>query len=120
MLATRYDYLRIAKAMLDDWKNDTCEGKFLKDIYDRRIKKTTKYVSDRNKHPSLYGTKEYAGFFHTGYVGIEDKPVLGMDGYGGQSILIDFENERIVSVMAIHQNYNWKKIVFEKIKEGFN
>ena len=120
MLATRYDYLRIAKAMLDDWKNDTCEGKFLKDIYDRRIKKTTQYVSDRNKHPSLYGTTEYAGFFHTGYVGIKDKPVLGMDGYGGQSILIDFENERIVSVMAIHQNYNWKKIVFEKIKEGFN
>ena len=120
MLATRYDYLRIAKAMLDDWKNDTCEGKFLKDIYDRRIKKTTQYVSDRKSHPSLYGTTEYAGFFHTGYVGIKDKPVLGMDGYGGQSILIDFENERIVSVMAIHQNYNWKKIVFEKIKEGFN
>ena len=120
MLATRYDYLRIAKAMLDDWKNDTCEGKFLKDIYDRRIKKTDFYVTDRKDHPSLYGTTEYAGFFHTGYVGIKDKPVLGMDGYGGQSILIDFENERIVSVMAVHLNYDWKKIVFEKIKEGFN
>ena len=22
--ATRYDYLRIAKAMMDDWQNDTC------------------------------------------------------------------------------------------------
>ena len=29
--ATRYDYLRIAKAMLDDWQNDTCVGKYLKD-----------------------------------------------------------------------------------------
>ena len=27
--ATRYDYLRIAKAMLDDWHNDTCAGKYL-------------------------------------------------------------------------------------------
>ena len=24
--ATRYDYLRIAKAMMDDWHNDTCAG----------------------------------------------------------------------------------------------
>ena len=24
LLLTRYDYLRIAKAMLDDWQNDTC------------------------------------------------------------------------------------------------
>ena len=39
-----------------------------------------------------------------------------MDGYGGQSILIDFENERIVSVIAIHQNYNWKKLYLRKLK----
>ena len=25
--ATRYDYLRIARAMLKDWQNNTCEGK---------------------------------------------------------------------------------------------
>ena len=25
--ATRYDFLRIAKAMMDDWQNDTCEGR---------------------------------------------------------------------------------------------
>jgi hypothetical protein len=30
--ASRYDYLRIAKAMLDDWQNDTCVGKYLKTI----------------------------------------------------------------------------------------
>ena len=41
-----------------------------------------------------------------------------MDGYGGQSILIDFERSRIVSVHAIHKNYNWKKLVFEPIKNG--
>ena len=37
--ATRYDYLRIAKAMLDDWQNDTCVGKYLRTIHSRRIKK---------------------------------------------------------------------------------
>ena len=37
--ASRYDYLRIAKAMLDDWQNDTCEGKYLKSIFNNRISK---------------------------------------------------------------------------------
>ena len=29
----------MAKAMLDDWQNDTCEGKYLKSLYERKIKK---------------------------------------------------------------------------------
>ena len=37
--ATRYDYLRIAKTIMDDWNNNTCAGKYLKTIYERRIKK---------------------------------------------------------------------------------
>ena len=37
--ATRYDYLRIAKTMMEDWNNETCAGKYLKTIYDRRIEK---------------------------------------------------------------------------------
>ena len=32
MELNRYDFLRIAKAMMDDWKNDTCEGKYLKTL----------------------------------------------------------------------------------------
>ena len=35
--ATRYDYLRIAEAVLSDWKNDTCEGKYLKGLYDQAV-----------------------------------------------------------------------------------
>ena len=35
--ATRYDYLRIAKAMLDDWQNDTCVGKYLKTLWENRV-----------------------------------------------------------------------------------
>ena len=41
-----------------------------------------------------------------------------MDGYGGQSILIDFDKGRIVSTMSIDLNYNWKKIVYDPIKKG--
>ena len=37
--ATRYDTLRIGIAILKDWRDDTCVGKFLKDIYKSRVKK---------------------------------------------------------------------------------
>jgi hypothetical protein len=44
------------------------------------------------------------------------RPILGMDGYGGQSILIDMEKSRIVVINAVHSDYNWKKIVHSVIK----
>ena len=37
--AKRYDYLRIAKLIMDHWKSDTCVGKYLKTIYENRVDK---------------------------------------------------------------------------------
>jgi endonuclease YncB( thermonuclease family) len=120
--ATRYDYLRIAKAMLDDWENDTCAGKYLKTIHERRIPKNRKYFNeDRVGLPLSYG-----GFFHTGYKGMANRPVMGMDGFGGQTILIDFERGRIIATQSIHDNMmfpqpggiDFKKISYERIKDG--
>jgi hypothetical protein len=119
---TRYNYLRIAKAMLDDWQNDTCVGQYLKTIHDRRIPKGIKQDSSFR----FSSTKEYAGFFHTGYRGMENRPIMSMDGYGGQTITIDFKRGRIVVTQSIHDNayfpkpgsFDWKKIVYERIKNG--
>jgi len=119
---TRYDYLRIAKAMLDDWQNDTCVGKYLKTIHERRIVKTDRGGMDFRVGSPL----SYAGFFHTGFIGMKNRPVMAMDGYGGQTITIDFERRRIIVTQAIHDNmkfpkpgsFDWKKIVYERIKNG--
>ena len=113
--ATRYDYLRIAKTMLDDWNNDTCVGQYLKDIYESRVAKKNKY--NDNTSPTK-NSKSYAGFFHTDYSGMSERPVMGMDGYGGQSIMIDFDNDRIVVIHSVNRNYNWKKIAHSVIKKG--
>ena len=115
--ASRYDYLRIAKAMLDDWQNDTCVGKYLKTIHERRIPKNNKWKDD-NSHD--LNSKSYAGFFHTNYSGISSKKrnVMGMSGFGGQSIVIDFDKGRINVINSMHTNYNWKKIAHSVIKKG--
>ena len=68
--ATRYDYLRIAKAMLDDWQNDTCEGKYLKTIFNNRISKE----NEKRKGKEQWSfAKGYAGQFQTHYTGIIKK-----------------------------------------------
>ena len=112
--ANRYDYLRIAKAMMDDWHNDTCAGKYLKTIYESRVKKkdSTKEVDD----VGLY-TKAYGGQFHFDIYGIKKtRKIIGMSGFAGQQILIDLDNKRIIVVSSLYKNYNWKKIVYSVIK----
>ena len=120
LFSTRLDYLRIAKAMLDDYQNDTCVGKYLKEIYDRRIPKN---IGDHggnrgepmlNRHYTYYG-----GQFHFP----KNKIVFGMSGRGGQAIVIDMENSRIVVINSIHYNhtkykYNHKKLMINPIKLG--
>jgi len=73
--ANRYDYLRIAKTMMDDWHNDTCAGKYLKTIYENRVQKkdNTKQAAD----VGLY-TKSYGGQIHFDIFGInKNRKILG-------------------------------------------
>ncbi len=112
--ANRYDYLRIAKTMMDDWHNDTCAGKYLKTIYENRTKK-----KDNVKHATDVGlyTKSYGGQIHFDIFGIDKKrKILGLSGFAGQNILIDLDNKRIIVINSLYRNYNWKKIVYKVIK----
>ena len=114
--ANRYDYLRIAKTMMEDWHNDTCAGKYLKTIYENRIKKkdNVKYSTD----VGLY-TKSYGGQIHFDLFGIKkERKILGLSGFAGQNILIDLDNKRIIVISSLYRNYNWKKIVYKKIKNN--
>ena len=109
---SRYDWLRIAKAMMDDYQNDTCVGKYLKEIHKRRVpKNSTKHMDE----PHFNRTKSYGGQFHMDYPGLKDKVIFGMGGYGGRAILIDMENSRIVVLNSLHYNrerfkYSHKKL----------
>ena len=108
--ATRYDTLRIGIAILNDWNSDTCIGNYLKDVYANRVSKGAFNVGDGY-------SKSYAGFFHTNYPGVRDA-VMGMDGYGGIGLLINFDDNRIVYTHAVHRNYNYKSLVLKAIDKG--
>ena len=119
IMATRFDYLRIAKAIMDDYQNDTCVGKYLKEIYKRRIPK----LNQENNEPAFNRTKSYGGQFHMDFPGLKDKIIFGMGGYGGNVILIDVENSRILVLNSLHYNnkkykYNHKKLILDPFKKG--
>ena len=115
--ANRYDFLRIAKAIMDDYQNDTCVGKYLKEIHKRRISK------ENADEPGFNSTSTYGGQFHMDYPGLKNRVVFGLGGFGGQAILIDVENSRIVVLNSLHYNnkkfkYNVKKLLIDPIKKG--
>ncbi len=116
--ASRYDYLRIAKAMLDDWNNNTCVGNYLKTIYENREPKNKPKWRKDDPHP-FGATQGYGGFFHTDYGGYQGSPnIIVMDGFGGQEIWINFDDNRIVVTNAILFTYDWKKIVADPVRNG--
>jgi hypothetical protein len=110
--------------MLEDWTNNTCVGQYLKDVYSRRQTKTADSFYFRGETPRQkpqqrgIWSRTYGGQFHFDWVGMEDRPIIGMDGYGGQSILIDPVNSRIVVTNTITTNFDWSELVYEVIKNG--
>ena len=77
IMATRYDYLRIAKAMMDDWQNETCEGKYLKEkytkgVYPKNISHDAGIPQIENGERQNFGrlSTRYGGQFHTDVIGL--------------------------------------------------
>ena len=93
------------------------EKRMIYNVYKEFIPKNNKWKDDNS---ASLNPKNYAGFFHTNYSGISSKKrnVMGMVGYGGQSIIIDFDKGRINVINSIHIDYNWKKLVHSVIKKG--
>ena len=58
------------------------------------------------------------GFFHLDPYGMKNRHIFIMDGYGGQTLTIDFDRKRIVTTMAVHRDFKWKKIAHSIIKKG--
>ena len=108
--ADRYDYLRIANMIMSHWKNDTCVGKYLKTMYENRVDKSfNDYNVFRGNHAA---TQSYGGQFHFDPIGIEDRPILMMDGAHGQQVVIDFDNNRIITAHSEERNYDYYSLVY--------
>tara|TARA_Y100000389_G_scaffold76686_1_gene73414 strand:- start:4047 stop:5216 length:1170 start_codon:yes stop_codon:yes gene_type:complete len=113
--ARSHDYLRIGIQMIEDYNSDTCIGQYMRDLYDNRVKKGHDGYS---AHQSGAYTKAYGGQFHMNFIGMKKRVIFAMDGMGGQQLVMDMENNRVVLVNSVDQHYDWKKIVYNVMKKG--
>ena len=81
-----------------------------------KLKKNHDNYADK-KH-AFSNPKSYGGFFHLEPSGMKGRHIFIMDGYGGQTLTIDFDTGRIVTTLAVHRDFNWMKIAHSVIKKG--
>ena len=86
-------------------------------VFKRRLFKWSEKKPSRLKELGWGYSRKYAGFFHTDYKTVNAN-VMGMDGYGGISMLINFDDNRIVYAHSVHRDYDHKKLIFEMIRTG--
>ena len=86
--ATRKDYLRLGIVIANDWKSDTCIGKYLRDI-------------EKNKIPKGSGVGSYSGIFHF-------DQNSSMKGHGGQRLIINWNTGSVLVLNAKTEDYDLK------------
>ena len=122
IFATRYDYLRIGKAILEDWQNNTCVGKYLKQIYNMSVSTGKKRIWERGRtHDPNFGSvaQRYAGQFYSHFPELFDQKVIALTGKNGQQIVINLDKSRIVVISAGQEGkYSTKKLALSLIKTG--
>ena len=88
--------------------------KYLKTIYENRVDKNfDAYSKFRGNHNS---TQSYGGQFHFDPIDI-DRPILMMDGAYGQQVIIDFENNRIITAHSTDRHYDYYSLVYSVLQD---
>ena len=120
--ASRQDYLRLAVALLNDWKENKCMGTYLREIQKRKMPISTDSwffdLQPKQARNKRHFASHYGGMFYFDFRGMEKRNILGMEGKGGQSVLIDLDNSRIVVINAASDNYDWYELAYQPIKTG--
>ena len=111
--ADRYDYVRIANMMMKHWTNDTCVGKYLKTMYENRVDRGYLYDKFNGNHRVA---QTYGGQFLWDALGLEDRPILMMDGAHGQQVVIDFDNNRIITAHSTDRHYDYYSLIYLQLK----
>lgn len=116
---TRMDLLRVAVAMMKDYQEQTCVGKYLKesqnqakDWYSGRME------SDNarfwiNNYAGKYGAQFYFNFH-----GMSGRNILATEGKSGQIMMIDMDNSRIVVTNSAANMWDKQTFILNVIKDG--
>ena len=83
-------------------------------MYETRIDKKKDGYS--MKRGNFNATQSYGGQFHFDPIGIEDRPILMMDGAYGQQVVIDFDKNRIITAHSVERDYDYYNLIYLLLK----
>ena len=116
---TRTDFLRVAVAMMKDYQNQTCVGKYLKKIQEQALS-WDKY-GPYKKNGRIYfshSAKKYGGQFYFDFNGMSNRNIFGTNGKNAQNMLIDMDNSRIVITNSAATGWDQHVFMFNPIRDG--
>ena len=61
-------------------------------------------------------TQTYGGQFLWDAIGLEDRPILMMDGFAGQQVVIDFDNNRIITAHSTDRHYDYYSLIYSQLE----
>ena len=116
---SRIDFLRVAEAMMKDYQNETCVGKYLKDAQ-KQAKVWPKYRpnDDNAKFWMHTHAKKYGAQFYFDFLGMSDRNILATEGFNGQNMMIDMDNSRIVVTNSAATAWDTRVFILNVIKNG--
>ena len=101
--------------IMNHWKNDTCVGKYLKTMYENRVdRQKDEYRDNDGNHKAA---QTYGGQFLWDAIGLEDRPILMMDGFAGQQVVIDFDNNKIITIHSTDRHYDYYSLVYSVLQD---
>ena len=115
---TRTDFLRVAVAMMKDYQNQTCVGKYLKQAQALAIS-WPKYRPYGQSKTNLHSfAKKYGAQFYFDFFGMDDRNIVGTIGLNNQNMLIDMDNSRIIVTNSAASGWDQTVFMINPIRDG--
>ena len=84
-------------------------------MYENRVdRQYNVYSKFKGNHRAA---QTYGGQFLWDAIGLEDRPILMMDGFAGQQVVIDFDNNRIITAHSTDRHYDYYSLVYSVLQD---
>lgn len=115
----RYDFLRLAEAMMLDYQNNTCVGKYLREAQQQAVSWYKYRPGGENTNLWLnHWAKKYGAYFYFDFYGMSGRNIIATEGRNSQNILIDLDNSRIVVTNSAATAWDVRVFMLDVIKTG--
>ena len=115
---TRTDFLRVAVAMMKDYQDQNCVGKYLKQAQ-ALAKSWPRYRPYWQMKTNLQSyAKKYGAQFYFDFFGMDDRNIFGTIGLNNQNMLIDMDNSRIIVTNSAASGWDQTVFMINPIRDG--